>query len=120
MRAIAYVLALSCAPISPCLAAEMTRQAATGGCMLFIKSALHDPDSATFGHSSEAEVLIKGNRAMVIRKVRAKNGFGAVRLTEFMCLMESNGGVITAAFVAPRGENSAQSAAIIKKWKLFE
>lgn len=88
--------------------------------MLFIKQKLHDPDSATFGHSSEADVFIKGNRAMVIRSVRAKNAFNALRLTEFMCLMEMNNGIITPAFVAPKGENAAQGRAIIKKWALFE
>lgn len=87
--------------------------------MLFIKKILHDPDSATFGHSNEAEVLIKGNRAMVIRSVRANNGFGAKRLAEFVCLMELNNGMVTPAFVAPKGENSAQAMAIIKKWALF-
>lgn len=88
--------------------------------MLFIKQALHDPDSATFGHSSEAGVFLKGNRAMVIRSVRAKNAFGAMRLTEFMCLMELNNGVVTPAFVGPQGENSAKARAIIKKWAILE
>lgn len=88
--------------------------------MLFIKKLLHDPDSATFDHSSEATVFLKGNRAMVIRSVRATNGFGAKRLTEFMCLMELNNGIVTPAFVAPKGENAAQGRAIIKKWKLFD
>lgn len=88
--------------------------------MLFIKKILHDPDSATFDHSSESTVHLKGNKAMVIRSVRANNAFGAKRLTEFMCLMELDNGLIRPAFVAQKGENSAQSAAIIKKWKLFE
>jgi len=88
--------------------------------MLFIKKLLHDPDSATFGHSSEASVILKGNRAMVIRSVRAKNAYGAKVLTEFMCLMELNNGIVTPAFVAPKGENAAQGRAIIKKWALFE
>lgn len=56
---------------------------------------------------------------MVIRDVRATNGFGAKRVTEFMCLMELNNGTITPVFVAPKGENSAEGRAIIKKWALF-
>lgn len=87
--------------------------------MHFIKKILHDPDSAKFEHSDEADVLIKGNRAMVIRSVRAKNAYGALRLTEFMCLMEINNGVITPALVTQKGENSAKAKAIIKKWGLF-
>lgn len=87
--------------------------------MLFIKKLLHDPGSAQFGHSSEASVLLKGNRAMVIRSVRAKNAFGALVLTEFMCLMELNNGIITPVFVSPKGENAEQARAILKKWKML-
>lgn len=102
------------------LAEDISRQTATGSCMLFIKQGLHDPDSATFGHSNEAGVFLKGNRAMVIRSVRAKNAFNALRLTEFMCLMELNHGVVTPVFVGPQGETSAQARAIIKKWAILE
>jgi hypothetical protein len=102
------------------LAEDITRQQATGGCTLFIKKILHDPDSSTFDPNNEATVFLKGNRAMVISYVRATNGFGAKRLTEFMCLMELSNGILTPAFVAPKGENSAKGSAIIKKWALFE
>lgn len=105
---------------APALAGDIPRQTATGSCMLFIKQALHDPDSATFGHSKEADVIIKGNRAMVIRSVRANNAFGAKRLTKFLCLMELNNGIVTPVFVAPEGERPRKAMAIVKKWKLFE
>ena len=87
--------------------------------MLFIKKLLHDPDSATFDHSREASVILKGNRAMVIRSVRANNAFGAKRLTEFMCLMELNNGIITPVLITPKGENSDQARALLKKWKML-
>jgi hypothetical protein len=115
----AVAVALQCAAVSPCLAEDITRQSATGGCMLFIKKLLHDPDSATFDHSREASVILKGNRAMVIRSVRANNAFGAKRLTEFMCLMELNNGIITPVLITPRGENSDQARALLKKWKML-
>lgn len=117
--AIAIGALLAAAPVVS-FAEDISRQSATGGCMLFIKQALHDPDSASFGHSREADVFLKGNRAMVIRSVRANNAFGAKRLTEFMCLMELNKGVITPVFIAPKGENPERARAIIKKWALFE
>lgn len=120
MRFVLVLSALLATIPTLCLAEEMSRGMATGGCMLFIKQRLHDPDSAKFGHSDEAVVHVKGNRAMVIRSVRATNGFGALRLTEFMCLLELNAGTITPVFVAPKGENPEQARAILKKWALFE
>lgn len=119
MKKIVLALALQVAVIFPCLAEDMTRQSATGGCMLFIKKLLHDPDSATFGHSSEASVILKGNRAMVIRSVRAKNAYGAKVLTEFMCLMELNNGIIGPVLITPKGENESKARAILKKWKML-
>lgn len=117
---IALLIALPvCAP-APARAENISRQMATGGCMLFIKQMLHDPDSASFGLSSEAAVVTKGNRAMVIRSVRATNGFGAVRLTEIMCLLELRDGIVTPVFIAPKGERSAEARAILKKWALLE
>ncbi len=56
---------------------------------------------------------------MVIRSVRAKNLYGAKQLTEFMCLIETSNGTIYPVFVAPKGENSEEANAIIKKWKLL-
>ena len=102
----------------PCIADEISRQSATGACMLSIKQMLHDPGSAEFDHSREAGVLIKGNRAVVIRSVRAKNGFGAMRLQEFMCFLEASGDVISPVLVVPRGEKVAQANALYKKWKM--
>jgi hypothetical protein len=86
--------------------------------MLFIKQLLHDPDSAEFGHSQEAAVILKGNRAVVIRSVRATNGFGAKRLEEFICFMENHGGIITPILVTQKGENVAQTKALLKKWNI--
>lgn len=120
-RALAVaVAALTASGAGHCLAENMERDAATGACMLFIKKVLHDPDSATFEHSSEAQVLLKGNRALVIRSVRANNAFGAKRLTEFICLLEVNNGGITAAFIAPHGQDTARAQAIVKKWGLLD
>lgn len=117
-KLIIYVASLLFSSLA--LAEDITSQQATGACMLFIKKMLHDPDSSTFDPNNEATVFLKGNRAMVISYVRATNGFGAKRLTEFMCLMELKNGIVIPAFVAPKGENSAQGRAIIKKWALFE
>jgi len=109
------------APAQPAKAPEgMTRRTATAYCMQFIKQALHDPGSADFANSDEATVQIKGSRAMVIRSVRAKNAFGALRLQEFMCLLEEKGGKVTAAFVGPKGENAALASSILEQWKLSE
>jgi hypothetical protein len=79
------------------------RHTATGGCREFIKRKLHDPESAEFGHSSEASVEYHADRAMVVRSVRAKNAFGAMRLTEFICVMEMKDGQVRALIVAERG-----------------
>lgn len=87
--------------------------------MLFIKQQLHDPASAKFGHSNEAVVRIEGSRAMVIRSVRAVNGYGAVRTVDFMCLMELKNGVIMPVLVTERGGNTAAATAILKKWKML-
>jgi hypothetical protein len=87
--------------------------------MLFIKQSLHDPDSAQFGHSNEASVLVKGNRAMVVRTVRAKNGFGATRTSEFMCLMEARGDQIMPVLVTEKGKNQERVAALLKEWEMI-
>jgi hypothetical protein len=107
--------------VAPCIcrAENMDRDMALGGCLMSIKEGLHDPDSATVGNASDANVLIKGNRAMVMFNVRAKNGFGAMRLMEFMCLLELNNGMLTTAFVGAKGQNSAKARSILKKWDMF-
>ena len=111
-----FALALQSVVITACWAEDITRQSASGGCMLFIKQLLHDPGSAEFGHSKDAHVLLKGNRAVVIRSVRATNGFGAKRLEEFMCFIENRDGVITPILVVQKGEKVAQANALYKKW----
>lgn len=68
-----------------------SRQSASGACMSFIKQMLHDPDSAEFGHSSEAYVNEeKPGIWKVQREVRAKNAFNAMRLSTFECNMQLN------------------------------
>jgi hypothetical protein len=84
--------------------------------MSFIKRMLHDPDSAEFGQSDKATVSIKGNRAMVIRSVRATNGFGAKRLEDFICFMELQNGVIQPALIAQQGDNPDQIKQLLKQW----
>lgn len=111
-------LAFQVAAFTPCWAEDITSQSASGGCMLFIKQLLHDPDSAEFGPSQEAGVSLKGNRAVVIRSVRAANGFGAKRLDEFICFMENRGGIITPILVTQKGKNVAQTKALLKKWNM--
>ena len=113
-----FALAFQVVAITPCWAEDITRQSASGGCMLFIKQLLHDPGSAEFGHSQEATVLLKGNRAVVIRSVRATNGFGAKRLEEFMCFIENRNGIITPILFVPKGEKVAQANALYKKWNM--
>lgn len=87
----AIALAFQLVAVMPCWAEDFTRQEASGACMLFIKQLLHDPGTAEFGHSQEATVILKGNRATVIRRVRAVNAYGAKRLGEFKCVMEKRG-----------------------------
>ena len=113
-----FAFAFQALVIMPCWAEDITSQSASGGCMLFIKQLLHDPESAEFGHSQEATVILKGNRDVVIRSVRATNGFGAKRLEEFICFMENRGGIITPILVTQKGENVAQTKELLKKWNI--
>ena len=113
-----FAFAFQFVVITPCWAEDITSQSASGGCMLFIKQLLHDPESAEFGNSQEATVILKRNRAVVIRSVRAKNGFGAKRLEEFICFMENRGDIITPILVTQKGENVAQTKELLKAWNI--
>lgn len=65
---------------------------ARGACMLFIKQILHDPSSAEFGHSSDALVNREQDGTWtVVRSVRSKNAFNAMRLSNFECHLKLNG-----------------------------
>jgi hypothetical protein len=109
-------------PATPAVAAalpsEMTRRLATGGCMEYVKQRLHDPGSAEFMHSDEATVILKGNRGMAIRSVRATNGFGAKRLSQFICFLELQGGNVIPVLIAQQGQHDAEVRALLKKWKM--
>lgn len=66
--------------------------AARGACLIALKRSLHDPGSAEFGLTSEWPSRIgPDGRATVVPRVRAKNAFGALRLTEFHCVVERSG-----------------------------
>jgi hypothetical protein len=45
--------------------------------------------------------------------VRAKNAFGAMRLTEFVCLLEIGGGQVRAVLVAERGRDTQAAQQLI-------
>ena len=92
------------------------RRLAAGGCREFIKQRLHDPASAQFGTNDEASVEVRGNRALVVRSVRAKNAIGALRLTEFVCVLELEGSNVRAIVVAERGRASPQEQALLDGW----
>lgn len=59
------------------------RTTAAAMCEQFAKRALHDPDSAKFDWDHVQER--PGQIYDVKLKLRAKNGFGAVRRTQFAC-----------------------------------
>lgn len=96
--------------------APYPRRQATAWCRHFVRQRLHDPDSATFAHSSEAEVRISGNRALVVREVRAKNAVGAIRLSEFTCLLELNGDNTRAFLVSDGGASTPAAQAVAEQW----
>jgi len=60
---------------------------AINACRDFIEKSLHDPDSAKFDTTSKAVTTQKGETWTVMRGVRAKNGFGALRHNIFICKM---------------------------------
>lgn len=62
-------------------------------CKEFTSKRLHDPDSADFGNSWEwATVDNNDGTWSVLVKVRATNGFGAKRQSQFTCIARFNGG----------------------------
>lgn len=97
---------------------DFDRRGATSSCMYFVKQLLHDPDSAVFAHSDEANVHIMGNRAVVVRAVRANNAFGAKRLDHFICFMEKNSGTIQPVLVTSRNDNTAETLTLLKSWQM--
>lgn len=95
--------------------AEDRRASAGGACMEFIKRTLHDPSTAQFEHSSEAQIEIVGDRAAVTRTVRAKNALGAVRATRFVCLLSLEGGNVRGHAVGEVGRAEVSPAAM-RRW----
>jgi len=76
---------------------EQKRQAeflpsARGGCLIALKRMLNEPGSAEFGLTSEwPTTMADDGRVTVLARVRAKNGFGAMRLSTFRCVVEPVG-----------------------------
>lgn len=97
----------------------MDRQSAAGACMTLIKRNLHDPDSATFDSSKDATVFIHLNKAYVVRSVRAKNGFGAMRLQEYECLLSIKDDDISVFYLGVRGEKNSEVRQILKEWGMM-
>ncbi len=97
---------------------EMSEASAAGACMMFIKRSLHDPDSAEFGMTKDATINIRDGRALVLREVRAKNGFGAMRKTVFGCILEKRGDMIMPVSIFENGKQNKRVNDRIKKWKL--
>jgi hypothetical protein len=65
------------------------RTSAIGACREFISQSLHNPSSAEYDVTSNAFAeQISPNVWKVQRKVRAENGFGALRLSDFECQVE--------------------------------
>ncbi len=91
---------------APNLAAAMDRETAAGACMMFIQRSLHDPSSAEFEHSRSAVVSINGPNALVLRPVRAKNGFGAIRRSQFGCIVQERGANVVPISVFEVGKQS--------------
>lgn len=113
-----FILALLLVPILA-QAESMDRRSATGACMLFIKKVLHDPGSAEFSHGNEAYVLLLDNRAFVIRSVRSKNAFGAMRLNDFSCFLELRNGSIYPVLVKEKGTDTKLVEKMMKKWGIL-
>jgi hypothetical protein len=96
--------------------AASLRNMAIVGCAEFAKQKLHDPASAQFAPKSEATLELNGSRAVVVRSVRAKNAFGAMRLTEFVCMLEVNEKEVRSVIVAERGQETQASQAFTAQW----
>lgn len=68
------------------------RSSAISACRSFITQSLHNPNSAEFDVTSNAYAeQISANTWKVQRKVRAENGFGALRQSDFECQIEYDG-----------------------------
>ena len=74
-------------------ASERYLSSARGACLITLKGSLHDPGSAEFGRTSDwvSNVAADG-RVHVMARIRAKNGFGAMRLATYICVVERVGG----------------------------
>ncbi|GGX01580.1 hypothetical protein GCM10011282_04400 [Undibacterium macrobrachii] len=93
---------------------------ADGACMLYIKKMLHDPDSAQFEHSRESSIIANGARAVVVRSVRAKNAFGAMRKKDFWCFLELRNDQIYPVFIGEDGNEGEMKrvSVLLKDWGL--
>lgn len=59
---------------------------ARAACREFITQSLNDPDSAEWPYSDEWKITASGDRTWRAEvTMRAKNGFGALTLTTFVC-----------------------------------
>jgi hypothetical protein len=67
-------------------AATKERGSARFACELLTKKTLHDPDSAEFENSDTFPIRRLADHEYMVRvKVRAKNGFNALRLADMNC-----------------------------------
>lgn len=75
----------------PAAPVDLKKEAAWA-CMSFIKQVLNDPGSAEFEHSSKAKVFEQSkNEYKVFYPLRAKNGFNALRKTNYFCHIKLDG-----------------------------
>lgn len=90
-------VAASEAAVAAAKEAELKRRSeflpsARGGCLIALKRMLHDPGSAEFGPTREwPTTTADDGKVTVLARVRAKNGFGAMRLSTFRCVVEPVG-----------------------------
>lgn len=71
---------------------ENLSRAARGACLIGLKQSLHDPGGAEYGQTSDWALTVLEDGAVQVRPIiRARNGFGALRLTAFDCVVEDAG-----------------------------
>lgn len=62
---------------------------ARGACLVMLQQVLHDPGSAGYGRTADWPAIVDGKgRAVVLPRIRAKNGFGALRIAEYRCVVD--------------------------------
>lgn len=65
---------------------------ARGACLVMLQRLLQDPGSAEFGLTTDWPAIVqRDGKAVVLPRIRAKNGFGALRIAEYRCVVERAG-----------------------------